>query len=100
MTLLSACSSTSNIAVEKKPLTSDHYLLLSLINRPVTEDQQMMLAFTQQSDSIQNPYFVNTIEIKGATGADSHENSSSSTLYNYSSLISQDFNSVRISGPK
>ena len=100
MTLLSACSSTSNVVVEKKPLLSDHYLMLSLLNRPVTEDQKMMLAFTRQSDNYQNPYFVNTIEIKGDNSTDSYSNSSSKTINSYSSLISQDFNSVRISGPK
>ena len=45
ITLLSACSSTQQTIVEKKPLVSDHYLMLSLLNRPMTQDQQMMLAF-------------------------------------------------------
>ena len=97
MTLLSACSSTSKVAIEKKPLMSDHYLMLSLLNRPVTQDQQMMLAFAEQRNDFQNIYFVDAIEIKGQN---SEEGSVSRVSHSYSNLIAQDFNSVRISGPK
>lgn len=97
MTLLSACSSTSKVAIEKKPLMSDHYLMLSLLNRPVTQDQQMMLAFAEQRNDFQNLYFVDAIEIKGQK---SEERSVSRASHSYSNLIAQDFNSVRISGPK
>jgi hypothetical protein len=97
MTLLSACSSTSKVAIEKKPLMSDHYLMLSLLNRPVTQDQQMMLAFAEQRNDFQNLYFVDAIEIKGQK---SEEGSVSRASHSYSNLIAQDFNSVRISGPK
>jgi len=97
VTFLSACSSTSKIAVEKKPLTSDHQLMLSLLNRPMTQDQQMMLAFAEQRENYQNPYFVNAVEIRGAKEEQSSRNR---TTTPYSNLIAQDFNSVRISGPK
>ena len=97
MTLLSACSSTSKVAIEKKPLMSDHYLMLSLLKRPVTQDQQMMLAFAEQRNDFQNLYFVDAIEIKGQK---SEEESVSRASHSYSNLIAQDFNSVRISGPK
>jgi hypothetical protein len=95
--LLSACSSTSKVVIEKKPLISDHYLMLSLLNRPITQDQQMMLAFAQQRENFQNQYFVNAISIKGPK---SENDNSMQTSHSYSSLIAQDFNSVRISGPK
>ena len=97
MTLLSACSSTSKVAIEKKPLMSDHYLMLSLLSRPVTQDQQMMLAFAKQRDDFQNLYFVNSVEIKGPKSDDMN---STRATHSFSNLIAQDFNSVRISGPK
>tara|TARA_R110000737_G_scaffold176266_6_gene201371 strand:- start:4896 stop:5237 length:342 start_codon:yes stop_codon:yes gene_type:complete len=100
VTILSACSSTSKVVVEKKALFSDHYLMLSLLNRPMTQDQQMMLAFAQQSENYQSPYFVNMVTIKGPK-SDSTANQVTTTRaqHSYSYLISQDFNSVQISGP-
>ena len=95
ITLLSACSSTSKTIVEKKPLVSDHYLMLSLLNRPMTQDQQMILAFTEQRENNQSLYFVNAIAIKGAK----NEEQTTRAQHNYSSLIAQDFNSVQIFGP-
>ena len=97
MTLLTACSSTSKVAIEKKPLISDHHLMLSLLNRPITQDQKMMLAFAEQRDNFQNLYFVNAVAIKGEK---TEENTSTRATHSYSNLIAQDFNSVRISGPK
>jgi hypothetical protein len=97
ITLLSACSSTSKVAIEKKPLISDQYLLLSLLNRPVTQDQQMMLAFAKQRDDFQNLYFVNSVEIRGPK---SDATKSTRATHAFSNLIAQDFNSVRISGPE
>ena len=46
--LLTACSTTPKVEIVKKPLIADHHLMMSLLNRPVTEDQKMMLAFAQQ----------------------------------------------------
>lgn len=101
ITFLSACSSTSKVAVEKKPLTSDHQLMLSLLNRPITQDQQMMLAFAKQSDNFQNPYFVNAVLIKGEKSSDENSKTNNNRVkHSFSQLIAQDFNSVRISGPK
>ena len=95
VTLLSACSSTQKTIVKKKPLVSDHYLMLSLLNRPMTQDQQMMLAFAAQRANYQNPYFVNAIAIKGPKD----DKSKARVQHSYSNLIAQDFNSVQISGP-
>ena len=47
--VLSACSSTDNVAFDthKKPLTNDTELLISLLKRPTTADQIMMAQFEQ-----------------------------------------------------
>lgn len=49
---LSACMSTAINTHEyssyKRPLTNDFELAMSLLNRPVPEDQQIMLAFAAQ----------------------------------------------------
>ena len=95
ITLLSACSSTQQTIFEKKPLVSDHYLMLSLLNRPMTQDQQMMLAFAEQRENYQRLYFVNAVTIKG----EKNEKQTTRTQHRYSNLIAQDFNSVQISGP-
>jgi len=100
VTLLSACSSTSKVVIEKKPLVSDHYLMLSLLNRPMTADQQMMLAFAQQGENYQSPYFVNVVTIKGPKNNSTANQSATTRIqHTYSHLIAQDFNSVQISGP-
>ena len=95
VTLLSACNSTPTIVMEKKPLVSDHYLMLSLLNRPMTQDQQMMLAFAEQRENYQRLYFVNAVTIKG----EKNEKQTTRMQHRYSNLIAQDFNSVQISGP-
>ena len=70
VTLLSACNSTPTIVMEKKPLVSDHYLMLSLLNREMTQDQQMMLAFAEQRDNYQSIYFVNACLLYTSDAAD------------------------------
>lgn len=97
VTLLSACNSTPQIVMEKKPLVSDHYLLMSLLNREMTQDQQMMLAFADQREHYQSIYFVNAVEIRGPN--DDSDYSSQRPTNSYSKLIFQDSNSVQISGP-
>jgi hypothetical protein len=96
VSLLTACSSTQKFAIKKKPLTSDHYLMLSLLNRAITQDQQMMLAFKQQREHYQSSYFVNSITIKGPKAVNT---STKRVKHSYSNLIAQDFNAVQISGP-
>jgi hypothetical protein len=97
--LTSACSSTptAQINVNKKPLISDHHLLLSLLDRPVTPDQQLMLAFAKQQDIYQqqNPTFVNSVMMLG----ERNEAPAVKTLSPYYTMIANDNNAIRISGP-
>jgi len=102
MILTVGCNSTpkSHIAkIEKRPLLSDHHLMMSLLNRPMTQDQKMMLAFSKQQDSYQSQtptIFVNTIFIKGEKTEQPATNSQNNY---YQHLIAKDINSVRVSGP-
>lgn len=92
---LMACNSTpKKVKLVKKPLISDHYLLMSLINRPVTADQQMMLAFAKQREMAYGSIFVNAVSIKGPKYVD---NSSPQSIYN--PLISNDINAINLQGP-
>jgi hypothetical protein len=92
---LMACNSTpKKVKLVKKPLISDHYLLMSLINRPVTADQQMMLAFAKEREIYYGSAFVNAVSIKGPKYID---NSSPQNIY--SALINNDQNSIALQGP-
>ena len=91
--LLTACSSKPEIEIVKKPLISDHHLMMSLLNRPVTEDQKMMLAFAQQRERYTNDIFVNTVSIKGPKDSDIDIRR---TQHVYAALIERDVNSVSI----
>ena len=89
--------------IEKKPLLSDHYLMMSLLDRPVTEDQKLMLAFASvQNSAQQNDYpqvpsiFVNTVMIKGAYIQHDRKNYSNNI---YQRLIAKDINAISLSGP-
>ena len=68
--------------------------MLSLLNRPMPEDQRMMLAFAERQAS----YFPNNtligVRIKGEKESQS---SNSRVRSQYSQAISQDINSVSIS---
>ena len=99
ITLLSACNSTPKVVIVKKPLISDHYLMLSLLNREITQDHQMMLAFAAHRASYQSPYFVNAVDIKGPKNNEFNGEYKTRPTHRYSKLIAQDFNSVQISGP-
>ncbi|MCO4799247.1 MAG: hypothetical protein KC484_08540 [Colwelliaceae bacterium] len=96
------CSSTKTVninKIEKRALISDHYLMMSLLNRPVTEDQKMMLAFAKVQDEYRQeltPIFVNAVMIKGEKSEKSLENH---PMNIYSSLIAKDINAIRMSGP-
>ncbi len=84
----------------KKPLNSDHQLMMSLLNRPMTADQAMMLSFAEERARYANNfpnYANNGIAIKGSKSSDS---SSSRTKHVYAQLISQDINAVSISAPQ
>ena len=96
------CSSTKTVnieKIEKRALISDHYLMMSLLNRPVTEDQKLMLAFARVQDEYRqelSPVFVNAVMIKGEKSEHGTNKRSSSI---YSSLIAKDINAISMSGP-
>ena len=81
----------------KKSLPSDHHLMMSLLNRPITADQAMMLAFAQERASYSNAYANYAVQIKGDKSSDDPNNK---TEHAYAKLISQDINAVSISAPQ
>jgi hypothetical protein len=91
--LMTACSSKPEVEIVKKPLLSDHHLMMSLLNRPVTEDQKMMLAFAKQRESYSSDMFVNAVSIRGPKESDID---TSRVQHVYAALIERDVNSVSI----
>ena len=85
-----------NETTVKKSFVSDHHLMMSLLNRPITADQAMMLAFTRQiQKQDESMALVNFVTIRGDKNQDSdHYNQTTS----YSTLIAKDINSINISG--
>lgn len=81
----------------KKPLPSDHHLMMSLLNRPMTADQAMMLAFAKERESYHSPFSNDGVEIKGERYPDEP---STRSRHAYAHLISQDINAVTISAPQ
>lgn len=74
----------------KKAASSDQALMVSLLNRPIPEDQKMMLAFAQrQNIYLQDSQFVG-IQIKGEKADDIR------TVSSYAHVIEKDINSVMI----
>lgn len=99
------CASTSTqhiVKIEKRPLISDHHLMMSLLNRPITQDQQLMLAFAdQQAQYRTGSLFVNTVAILGEKPTKpSTEQSYNRVNNSYTALIASDVNAIRLSGPK
>ena len=47
---------TTNKNTIRKTLHSDHQLMMSLLNRPITADQAMMLAFEQERSNYSYPF--------------------------------------------
>ncbi|MCW8831944.1 MAG: hypothetical protein OQK09_04640 [Colwellia sp.] len=80
----------------KKPLSSDHQLMMSLLNRPMTADQSMMLAFAQQRASYATPFVTTGVAIKGKK---ENDNNTARTIHLYAHLIEQDINAVTITAP-
>jgi len=81
----------------KKQLPSDHQLMMSLLNRPMTADQALMIAFAQVRASYGGSYSNYGVEIKGGKVSDKPDERSNHT---YAKQISQDLNAVSISAPK
>jgi len=80
----------------KKSFSSDHYLMMSLLNRPMTADRRMMLAFTQQEQN-KTSALVNFVSIRGDNKQENNQNHNS-PVNQYSALIAKDINSISISG--
>lgn len=62
--ITTACSTTNKITYSefKRPLTNDYALAISLLNRPVPQDQQMMLAFVEhQTKQYGNFHYVSIV---------------------------------------
>lgn len=77
--------------------TSDHQRMLSLINRPVPQDQVMMLAFSQKRMNETNYPYVNAVEIRG-NKADDQMIITQNTVY--TTYINNDMNAVNVTGPR
>lgn len=83
----------------KKPLNTDHELMMSLLNRPMTADQAMMLAFAQERADYANTfanYVDNGVMIKGDKAS---ENNGHRAVHVYAQQINHDINAVIISAP-
>lgn len=76
----------------KKPASTDQELMVSLLNRPIPEDQRMMLAFAErQASYLPDSTFIG-IKIKGEKRAHSHVRASSQ----YAGIIAEDINGISI----
>jgi hypothetical protein len=85
-----------NKSTIKKRISSDHQLMMSILNRPITADQAMILAFKQERASY-GPYFSNyAVKIRGDKNSDTTNARSENA---YTQLISQDINAIDISAP-
>jgi hypothetical protein len=83
---------TNNLSVEKKSFSSDHQLLLSLVNRPLPKDQLMMMRFAQvQYGENSNAPQVNYVSIRGDRSEDKQN---AAISFAYSEIIYQDQNSI------
>jgi hypothetical protein len=85
----------NTMTTQKRPLVSDHQLMLSILGRPITSDKQMMLAFANQNRQ-SSTLFVNPVTIAGPEQPLQNIDNVSNQ---YSQLIAQDVNAVSISGP-
>ena len=97
---LFACQSTKVAYTEKRPVVSDHQLLLTLLNRPVPKDQQMMLAFTRQyHEGLSQLKHYSPIVVPVAITGEKRTVSDKRPEHQFSYLINQDKNSILINGP-
>ncbi len=83
----------------KKQSQSDHQLMMSLLNRPMTADQAMMLTFAKERRAYSASLSSNDygVRIKGAKNS---TNSQHHSEHIYASLIAQDINSVAVTAPQ
>jgi len=78
----------------KKAASSDQQLMLSLLNRPMPEDQRMMLAFAKRQENYFPDSTIVGVQIKGDSKT---EKSQIRVISQYAQVIEQDINSVSIS---
>lgn len=113
LSVLVGCSSTANKDYQvlereysKKPLVSDLHLKVALLNRPVPQDQQMMLAFAKQRELITEQYpelaYVPGVSIRGSKEQD---NKAQYVNAGYQGLkvnefVATDVNAISLVGPK
>lgn len=86
--------SANHQASIKKNALSDQQLMISLLNRPIPEDQRMMLAFTKRQATYLPDSTIVGIQIKGKKTSD---NSNPRASSKYAHLIEQDINAIIIS---
>lgn len=75
---------------------SDHQLMMALLNRPVTADQAMMIAFEQERINYSDYFSSYGVEIKGDKNTDKSNYRADNS---YTNLILQDINAVSITAP-
>ncbi|WP_019027061.1 hypothetical protein [Colwellia piezophila] len=78
----------------KTAASSDRQLMLSLLNRPIPEDQRMMLTFAKRQENYFPDSTMVGIQIKGDKRSDKFPSQNASM---YADMINQDNNSVSIS---
>jgi len=78
----------------KKTASTDQQLMLSLLNRPMPEDQRMMLAFAKRQEIYLPDSTIVGVQIKGDRKSKS---SSTRAISQYAQIIEQDINAVSIS---
>jgi hypothetical protein len=106
MVLLSACSSTNieqtslySVQLKNKPITNDHQLLLSLLNRPLPQDKIMMMQFAQQA-AVRHDELPHAIVSAVAIRGDKNIDKNSIPPIIYSQLIYTDQNSIMVGAPR
>lgn len=85
LVIISACSTTNKITYSefKRPLTNDYALAVSLLNRPIPQDQRMMLAFVeQQTQQYGSFHYVSIIGDKESSPAPENTSNLYTLTYN------------------
>ncbi len=108
--LTSACSSTLNKDYsvierpsEKRALISDHHLKMSLLNRPIPQDQLMMMAFarTQETYKVSTDHLamakVSYVSIRGSYEDDAEISANEVRVNDF---VANDINAISVLGPK
>ncbi|MEW6994537.1 hypothetical protein AADZ84_09775 [Colwelliaceae bacterium MEBiC 14330] len=86
--------STYHKGSHKKPTSSDRQLMQSLLNRPIPEDQRMMLAFAKRQENYYPDSAIVGIKI---IGEKDNNDTKQQNVSIYADLIVNDINSVSIS---